>query len=183
MDDCRVPAVNRLGGEPPPKKEGEEKKGRRSGSGGLGALTMLEYSRPSVGASALGVARAAFEFAVEYAKERVQFGKPIIQHQAIGFMLAQMAMEIDAARFLVWRAGWMMRNGVPFRRAEGSMSKLYAGDLAMKVTTQAVQVLGGYGYMRDYPVEKWMRDAKIFQIFEGTAEVQRIVISRALARG
>jgi acyl-CoA dehydrogenase len=172
MADCRIPKANRLGGEP-----GEP----GSTSGAFGAISMLEHSRPGVGASALGIARAAYEYALEYSKNRVQFRKPIHLHQGIGFKLADMATKIDAARLLIWRAGWMVNNRIPFQRGEGSMSKLYAGDVAMEVTVDALQVLGGYGYMRDYPVERWVRDAKIYQIWEGTAEVQRMVISRAIA--
>jgi acyl-CoA dehydrogenase len=141
----------------------------------------LEATRPAVAAGALGIARAAFEFALDYAQERKQFGKPLWQHEAIGFKLADMAMKIDAARLLIWRAGWMATQGRPFERAEGSMAKCFAGDVAMEVTTDAIQVLGGYGYIKEYPVEKWFRDAKIYQIWEGTAEIQRLVISRALA--
>ncbi len=172
LSDCRIPKVNRLGGEP-----GEP----GSTSGAFGALVMLEHSRPGVGAAALGIARAAFESALEYSNKRVQFKKPINRHQGIGFKLADMATKIDAARMLIWRAGWMVNNGLPLQRGEGSMAKLYAGDVAMEVTIDALQVLGGYGYMRDYPLEKWVRDAKIFQIWEGTAEIQRLVIARAVA--
>jgi acyl-CoA dehydrogenase len=117
---------------------------------------------------------------VDYSKERIQFGKPIATRQAIAFKLADMAIELDAARMLIWRAAWMAANNVPFLRAEGSMAKCYPSDVAMRVTIEALQILGGYGYMREFPVEKWVRDAKIFQIFEGTNEIQRIVISRAL---
>ncbi len=114
----------------------------------------------------------------DYSLQRVAFGKPIARHEAIAFKLADMATEIDAARLLTWRAGWMAMNGIPFARGEGSMAKLYAGDMAMRVTVDAVQILGGYGYIKDYPVERFMRDAKIYQIWEGTAEIQRLVISR-----
>ena len=172
LEDCFVPLDHRLGGEP-----GEE----GSGPGALGALMTLEATRPGVGAGALGIARAAYEFALDYAQERQQFNRPIIQHEAIGFKLADMAIKIDAARLLLWRAGWMVEQGQPFQRAEGSMAKCFAADTAMEVTTDAVQVLGGYGYIKEYPVEKWMRDAKIYQIWEGTAEIQRLVISRAIS--
>lgn len=174
FNNCRIPKKNRLGGEP-----GESSGGAVSGA--LGALTMLEHSRPSIGAAAVGIARAAFECALEYSNKRIQFGKPINRHQGIGFKLADMATKIDAARLLVWRAGWMSQARVPFQRGEGSMAKLFAGDVAMEVTIEAIQILGGYGYMKDYPVEKWARDAKIYQIWEGTAEVQRMVISRAVS--
>ncbi len=135
-------------------------------------------TRPAIAAGALGIARAAFEYARDYSLEREQFGKPIAKHEAIAFKLADMATEVDAARLLTWRAGWMVEQGLPFSRAEGSMAKLYAGDVAMKVTIDAVQILGGYGYIKEYPVERFMRDAKIYQIWEGTAEIQRLVISR-----
>ena len=141
-------------------------------------MIMLEATRPMVAAGALGIARAAFEFARDYSLQRIAFGKPIAKHEAIAFKLADMATEIDAARLLTWRAGWMAMNGLPFSRGEGSMAKLFAGDMAMRVTVDAVQILGGYGYIKDYPVERFMRDAKIYQIWEGTAEIQRLVISR-----
>jgi len=147
--------------------------------GNSGALATFEATRPIVGAQAVGIARAAFEFARDYARERVQFGKPIAAQQAIAFKLADMATEIDAARLLVWRAAWMARNGMGFSHAEGSMSKLKAGEVATRVTDEAIQILGGYGFIRDFPVEKWHRDAKIYSLFEGTSEIQRLVISRA----
>jgi acyl-CoA dehydrogenase len=128
----------------------------------------------------IGIARAAYEFTLDYSQQRHSFGKPISKHQAIAFKLADMAMEIDAARLLTLRAGWMVATGRAFERAEGSMAKAFASDMAMRVTTEAVQVLGGYGYIREYPVEMWMRDAKVYQIWEGTSEIQRIVISRAI---
>jgi acyl-CoA dehydrogenase len=140
-------------------------------------------TRPSVAAQALGIGRAALEYAVDYAKDRQTFGRPIIEHQGIAFKLADMALEVDAARLLTWRASWMARNGVDFTKAEGSMSKLKAGEVAVWVTEQAIQVLGGYGYIKDFPVEKWYRDAKIYTLFEGTSEIQRLVISRALSQG
>ncbi len=134
-----------------------------------------------VGSQAIGIARAAYEYALEYAKGREQFGKPIIENQAIAFTLADMKTEIDAARLLVWRASWMGRNQVPFENAEGSMSKLKGGEVATWVTERAIQILGGNGYTREYPVERMHRDAKIYDIFEGTSEIQRIVISRAIS--
>jgi len=139
-------------------------------------------ARPIVGAQALGIARAAFEFALQYAKERKQFGRALIENQAIAFMLADMATEIEATRALIWRALWEGRSGGEFKKAEGSMAKLKAGEVAVKVTEQAIQICGGYGYIRDFPVEKWHRDAKIYTLFEGTSEIQRLVISRAIAR-
>jgi len=135
-----------------------------------------------VAAMAVGVARAAYEYALQYARERVQFGKPIITKQAIRFLLADMATEIDAARLLAWRAAWMVDQGIP-ANIQASMAKAFAADAAMRITTDAVQILGGYGYMREYPVEKWMRDAKILQIVEGTSQIQRVVISQMLAMG
>src|SRR5579884_316966 len=169
FEDCFVPEEARLG---------YDKDGNATGPGAVGAMLMLEATRPLVAAGAIGIARAAFEFARDYSLERVQFGKPIAKHEAIAFKLADMATEIDAARLLTWRAGWMAMNGIPYAHGEGSMAKLFSGDMAMRVTTDAVQVLGGYGYIKEYPVERWMRDAKIYQIWEGTAEIQRLVISR-----
>jgi alkylation response protein AidB-like acyl-CoA dehydrogenase len=165
IEDLRVPAENRLGEE---------------GEGFEVAMRTFEHTRTSVATYAVGVARAAYEFAVSYAKERVQFGKPIIRHQGVGFMLADMATKVDAARLLCWRAAHLTDQGKPAMK-EASMAKLFAGDVAMQVTTDAVQVLGGYGYSREYPVEKWMRDAKIMQIYEGTSQIQRMIIARQLA--
>jgi len=179
LDDCRIPVENVVGG----MEKLEAKLARARGkepSRSSQALKTFEMTRPSVAAQALGIARAALEYAVGYAKERTTFGRPIIEHQAIGFKLADMAMEIDAARLLTWRAAWMVKND-QLERAEGSMSKLKASEVAVWVTEQAIQILGGYGYIRDFPVEKWYRDAKIFTLFEGTSEIQRLVISRALA--
>jgi alkylation response protein AidB-like acyl-CoA dehydrogenase len=133
-----------------------------------------------VAAMAVGVARAAVEYATDYSRTRVQFGRPVGQNQAVAFMLADMRTSVDAARLLTWRAAWMARQGKPFTGAEGSMSKLVAGETAVRVTEQAIQVLGGNGYTRDYPVERWHRDAKIFTIFEGTSEIQRMIIGRAV---
>ena len=172
LEDCHIPLDHRLGGDPDEEN---------AGPGALGALMTLEATRPSVAAGAVGIARAAYEYALGYAQERKQFGKPIWQHEAVGFKLADMAMKIDAARLLVWRAGWMATQGRRFERAEGSMAKCFAADVAMEVTTDAIQILGGYGYIKEYPAEKWFRDAKIYQIWEGTAEIQRLVISRAIA--
>jgi len=172
FNNCRVPAEYKLGGP--------SKSGGSAGPGAMGALMTLERTRPVVGAYAVGIGRAAYEYALDYAKQRVQFGRPIIKNQAIGFMLADMAMAVDSARMMVWRAAWMAGATVPYLQAEGSMAKCFASDMAMKVTVDAVQILGGQGYMREHPVEKWVRDAKIFQIFEGTNQIQRLVISRAL---
>ncbi len=171
FEDCFVPEEARLG---------YDSKGNASGPGAVGALLMLEATRPLVAAGAVGIARAAYEFARDYSLERHAFGKPIARHEAIAFKLADMATDIDAAWLLTLRAAWMAQNGVPFARGEGSMAKLMAGDVAMRVTIDAVQVLGGYGYIKEYPVERFMRDAKIYQIWEGTAEIQRLVISRLI---
>jgi len=179
LEDCRIPAENRLG--PPPARDGAG--GAPAVPGALGALKMLERTRPSIGAFSLGIARAALEYATEYAKERKQFGKPLIAQEGIAFKLADMAMAYDSARLLVHRAAWLAQENLPMLRAEGSMAKCYASDAAMKIAVEAVQVCGGYGYMREFPVEKWVRDAKIFQIFEGTNEIQRLVIGRALGAG
>ncbi|TAK33960.1 MAG: acyl-CoA dehydrogenase [Chloroflexota bacterium] len=164
FDNVSVPAEDLLGQE---------------GKGFIGAMQTFDRSRNHVGAAAVGVARAAFEVARDYAKERVQFGKPIIQQQAIGFMLADMATRIDAARLLNWHSAWLADKGLPCTK-ETSMAKAFATDMAMEVATNAVQVLGGYGYMREYPLEKWMRDVKIMQIYEGTNQIQRLVIVNQL---
>ena len=179
LDDCRVPGACLLGG----KEKLDERLARvREGKSGQSqaAMQTFEASRPTVGAQALGIARAAYEYALDYAKEREQFGK-IIENQAIAFTLARMKLEIDAARLLVWRASWMGRNQIPFKNAEGSMSKLKAGEVATWVTERAIQILGGNGYTREFPVERMHRDAKIYDIFEGTAEIQQLVISRAIS--
>jgi acyl-CoA dehydrogenase len=180
LDDCRVPGACLLGG----KEKLDERLARaREGNTGRGqaALQTFEATRPAVGAQALGIARAAYEYALQYAQEREQFGRPIIDNQAIAFMLADMKTEIDAARLLVWRASWMGRTGRSFENAEGSMSKLKAGEVAVWVTERAIQVLGGNGYTREYPVERMHRDAKIYTIFEGTSEIQRLVVARAIS--
>ncbi len=132
-------------------------------------MSTFEASRPMVGAQALGIARAAYEYALDYAKEREAFGKPIIMNQAIAFKLADMKMHYDAARLLVHRACWMAATGKQFTAGEGSMSKLYAGETAVRVTEDAIQILGGAGYVREHPVEQWHRDSKIYTIFEGTS--------------
>ena len=145
------------------------------------AMSTFEATRPTVGAQALGIARAAYEYALDYAKERRAFGKPIIMNQAIAFKLADMKMQLDAARLLVWRACWMASNGKQFEAGEGSMSKLYAGEVAVKATEEAIQILGGAGYVKEHPVEQWHRDSKIYTIFEGTSEIQRLVVARAIS--
>ncbi|MEU5025952.1 acyl-CoA dehydrogenase family protein [Streptomyces milbemycinicus] len=184
LEDVRVPGHCLLGG----KEKLDERLARareraRSGTerGKNAAMATFEASRPAVGAQAVGVARAAYEVALEYAKNRVQFGRPIIDNQGIAFQLADMRTQIDAARLLVWRASWMATAGRPFTAAEGSMSKLFAGETAKAVTAQAVQILGGNGFTREYPVERMHRDAAIFTIFEGTSEIQRLVIARTLS--
>ena len=180
LDDCRIPGSCLLGGkEKLDEKLARAREGRKSR--GQAAMATFEASRPTVGAQALGIARAAYEYALDYARERVQFGRPIIENQAIAFALADMKLEIDAARLLVWRASWMGRNQIPFRNAEGSMSKLKAGEVAVWVTERAIQILGGNGYTREFPVERMHRDSKIYTIFEGTSEIQRLVIARAIS--
>jgi acyl-CoA dehydrogenase len=180
LDDCRVPGSCLLGGkEKLDERLARAREGKRSKS--QAAMQTFEASRPTVGAQAIGIARAAYEYALEYAKEREQFGHPIIQNQAIAFALADMKTEIDAARLLVWRAAWMGRSGQTFENAEGSMSKLKAGEVAVWATERAIQILGGNGYTREFPVERMHRDAKIYTIFEGTSEIQRLVISRAIS--
>lgn len=180
LDDVRVPGRCLLGGRDALLERLDRARlGQRAT--GQAAMRTFELSRPTVGAQALGVARAAYEYALDYAKDRVQFGRPIIENQAVAFALADMRMEIDAARLLVWRASWMGRNNRPFTAGEGSMSKLKAGEVAVSVTEKAVQLLGGAGFLRDHPVERWYRDAKIYTIFEGTSEIQRLVISRAIS--
>jgi len=180
LDEARVPADYVLGGkEKLDERLARAREGKKNKSNA--SMATFEASRPTVGAQAIGVARAAYEYSLEYAKEREQFGKKIIENQAIAFTLARMKMEIDAARLLVWRASWMGRTGVPFENAEGSMSKLKAGEVAVWATERAIQILGGNGYTREFPVERWHRDAKIYDIFEGTAEIQQLVISRAIS--
>jgi acyl-CoA dehydrogenase len=164
FQDVRVPAENRLGEE---------------GEGFKIAMRTLDFTRPGTAAGAVGVAQAAFDHAVAYAKERVQFGQPIAMHQGVSFLIADMATEIEAARLLVWQAAWLHDQG---KRAtlQSSYAKRFAADTAMKVTTDAVQIFGGYGYIKEYPVEKLMRDAKLFQIYEGTSQIQRLVIAREI---
>jgi len=180
LDDCRIPGSCLLGGkEKLDERLARAREGTRAKS--QAAMETFEATRPSVGAQAVGIARAAYEYALDYAQQREQFGRPIIDNQAIAFMLADMKLEIDAARLLVWRASWMGRTGKPFEAAEGSMSKLKAGEVAVWATERAIQILGGNGYTREYPVERMHRDAKIYTIFEGTSEIQRLVIARAIS--
>ncbi|MFE0043768.1 acyl-CoA dehydrogenase family protein [Streptomyces albireticuli] len=189
LDGVRVPGHCLLGGreklEHRLARARERAKGEREAGAGTGArnaaMATFEASRPAVGAQAVGIARAAYEVALEYAKDRVQFGRPIIDNQGVAFQLADMRTRIDAARLLVWRASWMATAGRPFTSAEGSMSKLFAGETAKAVTAQAMQILGGNGYTREYPVERMHRDAAIYTVFEGTSEIQRLVIARAVS--
>jgi acyl-CoA dehydrogenase len=164
FQDVRVPADHRIGEE---------------GEGFKVAMQTLDFTRPGTAAAAVGCAQAAFDYSVEYAKTRVQFGQPIAMNQGINFLIADMATEIEAARLLVWQAAWLTDKG---KRAtlESSYAKRFAADTAMKVTTDAVQIFGGYGYIKEYPVEKLMRDAKLFQIYEGTSQIQRLVIAREI---
>jgi acyl-CoA dehydrogenase len=161
-----VPEANRLGEE---------------GDGFKIAMQTLDFTRPGTAVGAVGVAQAAYELAVDYAKERVQFGMPIAMNQGVSFLVADMAAEIEAARLLTWQAAWMIDQGYGRRATKySSFAKRFAADTAMKVTTDAVQVFGGYGYMKEYPVEKLMRDAKLFQIYEGTSQIQRLVIAKEI---
>jgi len=180
LDDVRVPGHCLLGGKE--KLDAKLAKARMVAHSGekQPAMATFEATRPSVGAQALGIARAAYEYSLEYAKERKAFGRAIIMNQAIAFKLANMAVEIDASRLLVWRAAWLARNG-GYTNGEGSMSKYKASEVAVRVTEDAIQILGGYGYTREYPVERWHRDAKIHTIFEGTSEIQQLVIARAIS--
>ncbi|SEM81204.1 acyl-CoA dehydrogenase [Lihuaxuella thermophila] len=166
FDNCRIPASQRLGEE---------------GQGFKIAMMTLDGGRNGIAAQAVGIAQGAFDAALAYAKERKQFGKPIAQQQAIQFKLADMATQIEAARLLTYQAAWLESQGLPYGKAS-AMAKLFAGDVAMQVTTEAVQIFGGYGYTREYPVERMMRDAKITQIYEGTNEIQRVVISNYLLK-
>jgi acyl-CoA dehydrogenase len=164
FQDVRVPVKNLLGEE---------------GEGFKIAMRTLDHTRPGTASGAVGVARAAYEYAVEYSRTRVQFGQPIAMNQGVNFLIADMATEIEAARLLTWQAAWLFDQG---KRAtlQSSFAKRFASDTAMKVTTDAVQIFGGYGYIKEYPVEKLMRDAKLFQIYEGTSQIQRLVIAREI---
>ena len=167
FEDCKVPVENRLDAE---------------GRGFLVAMKTLDKSRPGVAAQALGIAQGAYDLAAEYARQREQFGQTIISFQAIQFMLADMATQIEAARSLIYATAKMIDAGVKNIAKESAMCKVFASDVAMKVATDAVQIFGGYGYMKDYPIEKFMRDAKITQIYEGTNQIQRMVIGRNIIR-
>ncbi|MER5276562.1 acyl-CoA dehydrogenase family protein [Streptomyces sp. NPDC002809] len=180
LDDVRVPGHCLLGG-----KEKLDARLARAREGGnakrQAAMATFEVSRPTVGAQALGIARAAYEYALEYAGQREAFGRPIIENQSIAFALADIRTEIESVRLLIWQAAWMARNDRTFDAGQGSMSKLRAGELAVSATEKAVQILGGAGYSREHPVERMYRDAKIYTIFEGTSEIQRLVIARAIS--
>ncbi|MDH2429488.1 acyl-CoA dehydrogenase family protein [Sphaerisporangium sp. TRM90804] len=179
LDDVRVPGRCLLGGKE--KLDARLARVREGGrSGEQGAMRTFETTRPVVAAMAVGIARAAYEYARDYAREREQFSRKIGENQAVAFLLADMATRVDMARLLTWRAAWMARNTRPFTQAEGSMCKLVAGETAVWVTEQAMQILGGAGYTRDHPVERFHRDAKIYTIFEGTSEIQRLIIGRAV---
>ncbi|OZM56750.1 acyl-CoA dehydrogenase [Lottiidibacillus patelloidae] len=166
FENCRVPKENVLG---------------EVGEGFKVAMMTLDGGRNGIAAQAVGIAQGALDAAVDYAKERKQFGKPIAAQQGIGFKIADMATKVEAARLLTYQAAWLESEGKPYGK-QSAMSKLFAGDIAMEVTTDAVQVFGGYGYTKDYPVERYMRDAKITQIYEGTQEIQRLVISRMVTK-
>ncbi|MFD2044394.1 acyl-CoA dehydrogenase [Ornithinibacillus salinisoli] len=166
FENCRIPKENLLGAE---------------GEGFTIAMTTLDGGRNGIAAQALGIAQGALDAAATYAKEREQFGKPIAHNQGISFKLADMATEVEAARLLTYQAAWLESEGLPYGKAS-AMSKLFAGDAAMRITVEAVQVFGGYGYTKDYPVERYMRDAKITQIYEGTQEIQRLVIGRMVTK-
>ena len=180
LEDCRIPGSCLLGGkEKLDEKLARVREGKKAQTNA--AMATFEATRPAVGAQALGIARAAYEYSLEYAKERKQFGRAIIENQAIAFKLAKMKTDIDASRLLVWRAANMAATRTPFTAGEGSMSKWFAGETAVRVTEEAIQILGGYGYVREYPVERWHRDSKIYTIFEGTSEIQQLVIARAIS--
>jgi alkylation response protein AidB-like acyl-CoA dehydrogenase len=189
LDNVRVPGSCLLGGKEKlderlarsRERAAAEARGEGKGKVKNAAMATFEASRPAVGAQAVGIARAAYEVALDYAMTREQFGRPIIDNQGVAFTLADMRTRIDAARLLVWRASWMAASGKPFTAAEGSMSKLYAGETAKWVTANAIQILGGNGFTREYPVERMHRDAAVYTIFEGTSEIQRLVIARTLS--
>ena len=166
FDNCRVPKENLLGNE---------------GEGFIIAMKTLDGGRNGIAAQAVGIAQGALDAATDYAKERIQFGKPIVANQGVAFKLADMATATEASRLLTYQAAWLESNNLPYGKAS-AMAKLMAGDTAMSVTTEAVQIFGGYGYTKEYPVERYMRDAKITQIYEGTQEIQRLVISRMLTK-
>ena len=182
LEDCRIPADRVLGGMDKLNQRLERVRSGESMGRSSNALQTFERTRPFVAVQALGIARAALEFAADYATQRVAFGVPIIEHQSVANLLADMAVDVECSELLIRKSNWLSATGRSFERAEGSMSKLKAGETAVSVTERAIQVLGGYGYIRDYPVEKWYRDSKIYTIFEGTSEMQRKVIARTLTQ-
>jgi len=181
LEDCRIPAEYLLGGMDKLEKKLERARSGQSG-GASNALATFEVTRPLVGASALGIAQAAYEWTLEYLEDKTEDGVPLMETQRVQQVLADVATEIEASRLLVWRAAWMGRNGVPMSSGQGSMSKLKAGDVTMWATTTLMDLVGPYAQTTDCPLEKWFRDAKIYQLFEGTAQVQRLVISRMQRR-
>jgi len=181
LDDVRVPGHCLLGGKERLDARLARAREGSTGAKGQAAMATFEVSRPTVGAQALGIARAAYEYALDYAGDREAFGRSIIENQSIAFALADLRTEIEAVRLLIWQAAWMARNGKTFDAGQGSMSKLRAGELAVAASEKAIQVLGGAGYSREHPVERMYRDAKIYTIFEGTSEIQRLVIARAIS--
>jgi acyl-CoA dehydrogenase len=178
LEDCRIPVDYLLGGMDKLNKKLERARSGQSTGRASGALATFEITRPLVGASALGIAQAAYEWTLGYLEDKVEDGVPLMEQQRVQQVLADVATEIEAARLLVWRAAWMGRNGVPMTGGQGSMSKLKAGDVTMWATTTLMDLVGPYAQTTDCPLEKWFRDAKIYQIFEGTAQVQRLVVSR-----
>jgi acyl-CoA dehydrogenase len=178
LDDCRIPVDYLLGGMDKLNAKLERAHSGKSSGRASGALATFEITRPLVGASALGIGRASYEWTLEYLEDKEEFGEPLMEQQRIQQTLADVATELDAARMLVWRAAWMGRNGIPMTAGEGSMSKLKGGDVTMWVTQAVMDLVGPYAQSTDCPLEKWFRDAKIYQIFEGTAQVQRLVVSR-----
>src|SRR3954468_9643422 len=178
LDDCRIPVDYLLGGMDKLNAKLERARSGQSTGRASGALATFEITRPLVGASALGIGRASYEWTLEYLEDKEEFGEPLMEQQRIQQTLADVATEIEAARMLVWRAAWMGRNGVPMTGGQGSMSKLKAGDVTMWATTTLMDLVGPYAQTTACPLEKWFRDAKIYQIFEGTAQVQRLVVSR-----
>ena len=178
LEDCRVPMDHLLGGYEKLQRKLERARSGQSTGRSSGALATFEITRPLVGASALGIAQAAYEWTLEYLEGKSEDAVPLLEQQRVQQVLADVATEIEAARMLVWRASWMGRNGVPMTGGQGSMSKLKAGDVTMWATTELMDLVGPYAQTSDCPLEKWFRDAKIYQIFEGTAQVQRLVISR-----
>jgi acyl-CoA dehydrogenase len=178
LEDCRIPVDYLLGGMDKLNKKLERARSGQSTGRASGALATFEITRPLVGASALGIAQAAYEWTLQYLEDKVEDGVPLMEQQRVQQVLADVATEIEAARLLVWRAAWMGRNGVPMTGGQGSMSKLKAGDVTMWATTTLMDLVGPFAQTTDCPLEKWFRDAKIYQIFEGTAQVQRLVVSR-----